>query len=280
VSERTELRAHVPGGTLGGWVRGSGPPVLLLHGGPGLAYDYLDGLAAEIGDGYQVAAFQQRGLAPSLVDGPFDLDTAVADVCAVLDALGWKRAWAVGHSWGGHLLLHVALSAGERLLGGLAVEMLGGVGDGGEAAFEAELMARTPEGDRERALELDERALRGEGTPEELDESLRLVWPAYFASPAHTLPYQSWNSSPEAYAELWEHIHARLPTLADDLQRIKIPFGVVAGAASPMPAEDAAAATAAAIPGAWLDIVPNAGHFPWFERPGSVRAALDRLVAV
>jgi pimeloyl-ACP methyl ester carboxylesterase len=56
--ERSELRA----GGLVGWVQGDGDPVLLLHGGPGLAYGYLDGLGEEIGDGYLVAAFQQRGL--------------------------------------------------------------------------------------------------------------------------------------------------------------------------------------------------------------------------
>jgi proline iminopeptidase len=276
----TDLRADVPGGTLGGWVRGSGPSVLLLHGGPGMSYEYLDTLAADIGDGYQVAAFQQRGLAPSLLDGPFDLVTAVADVCAVLDALGWERAWVVGHSWGGHLLLLVALGAGERLLGALAVDMLGGVGDGGAAGFEAELGARTPAGDRERALELDERAMRGEGTPEEMEEGLRLLWPAYFATPGHTLPFEAWSNSLEAYAGLWEAIEAALPTLADELGRIEVPFGIVAGAASPMPVELAAAATAGAIPGAWLDVVADAGHFPWFERPGCIRAALDRLVAV
>ena len=280
MSERESLRAAVPGGSLGGWVQGSGPPVLLLHGGPGMAYDYLDGLGAEIGDGYRVAAFQQRGLAPSLEGGPFDIVTAASDVSAVLDALGWERAWVVGHSWGGHLLLHVALGAGERLLGGLAVDLLGGVGDGGTAAFEAELAARTPEQARARALELDERAMRGEGTPEEMEESLRLVWPAYFASPDHTLPFEHWASSLPAYSGLWEAINEALPRLATDLRRIKVPFGVVAGGASPMPVEAAAAATAAAIPGAWLDIVPDAGHFPWFERPGCVRAAIDRLAAV
>jgi len=245
-----------------------------------MAYDYLDGLGAEIGDGYRVAAFQQRGLAPSLEDGPFDIATAVSDVCTVLDALSWERAWVVGHSWGGHLLLHVALGPGERLLGGLAVDLLGGVGDGGTAAFEAELAARTPEEARARALELDERAMRGEGTPEEMDESLRLLWPAYFASPDHTLPFEHWASSLPAYSGLWEAINEALPTLAADLRRINVPFGVVAGGASPMPVEAAAAATAAAIPGAWLDIVPDAGRFPWFERPGCIRAALDRLASV
>jgi pimeloyl-ACP methyl ester carboxylesterase len=274
---RSDLSADVPGGSLRGWVRGDGPPVLLLHGGPGLSYEYVDGLAADIGDHYRVAAFQQRGLAPSTTEGPFDIARAVADVVAVLDALGWDRAWILGHSWGGHLLLHVALAVPGRLLGGLAVDPLGGVGDGGVAGFEAELTARTPAEAAARATELDERAMRGEGTPEEMEESLRLLWPAYFASPDDALPFIAPRISLEAYAGLWESINAELPGLEAALPRITVPFGFVAGAESPMPAEDASAATAAAIPGAWCDILDGAGHYPYYERPGSMRAALDRL---
>jgi pimeloyl-ACP methyl ester carboxylesterase len=274
---RADLRAEVPGGELRGWIQGEGEPVLILHGGPGLSYDYLDPLAADMGEGYRVATFQQRGLAPSLTDGPFDVARAVDDVLAVLDALGWERAWVLGHSWGGHLLWHVAVATPERLLGGLAVDPLGGVGDGGEAAFEAELARRTPPEAAARAIELDERAMRGEGTPEDMDESLRLLWPSYFASPDDTLPYVPLASSLEAYAGLWDSLKAELPRLEAALPSIRVPFGVVAGGASPMPVESAAAATARAIPGAWLDVVEGAGHFPYYERPGCVRAALDRL---
>jgi pimeloyl-ACP methyl ester carboxylesterase len=268
----SELRA----GDLGGWVRGGGAPVLLLHGGPGMAYTYLDSLAEEIGDGYRVAAFQQRGLEPSTPDGPFDVATAVGDVAVVLDALGWDRAWIVGHSWGGHLLLHCAVAIPERTHGGLAVDLLGGVGDGGEAGFEAELMRRTPAEAAERAAELDERAMGGEATSEELYESLALLWPAYFASPDQTMPLVDARSSIPAYSGVWESAKASLPSLEASLGDIRMPFGIVAGGGSPMPVE-AAAATARAIPGAWLEVVDGAGHFPWFERPGCIRAALGRL---
>src|SRR5262249_17950477 len=153
------------------------------------AYTYLDSLGEEIGDGYRVAAFQQRGIEPSTLDGPFDVVTAVADVAAVLDALGGERAWILGHSWGGHLLLHSAAALPQRMLGGLAVDLLGGVGDGGEAGFEEELLRRTPPEAAARAKELDERGMAGEGTPEEQRESLELLWPAYFASPDHVMPF-------------------------------------------------------------------------------------------
>ena len=159
--------APVPGGVLGGWRAGTGPRVLLLHGGPGLDFGYMDELAEELGDRFELAAYQQRGLAPSTTEGPFEVAREVADAVAVLDALDWDRAWVVGHSWGGHLLLHLMVAAPQRLQGGLAIDPLGGVGDGGAAIFEAQIIARTPEEDRRRAEELDARAMAGEGTSEE-----------------------------------------------------------------------------------------------------------------
>ena len=38
-----------------------------------------------------------------------------------------------------------------------------------------------------------------------------------------------------------------------------------------------ATATAERIPGAWVVLEADAGHFPWVERPGCVVAAVDRL---
>jgi proline iminopeptidase len=279
VKRSTFSAALADGKVLGGWLGGAGPRVLLLHGGPGLSFEYLDALADEIGDGYEVAAFQQRGLAPSTVAGPFDVETAIADVIAVLDALEWDRAWLVGHSWGGHLLLHLLVAARRRLRGGLAIEMLGAVGDGGMGTFEAELFARTPENDRRRSQELDDRAMRGEGTPEDALEGMRLVWPAYFASREHVMPFPSLRVCVDAYAGLLEAARSASPGLEARLAGVDVPFGCVAGARSPMPHEQAAAATVRTMRGAWLEVIDDAGHFPWFERPGCVRAALHRLTA-
>jgi pimeloyl-ACP methyl ester carboxylesterase len=238
----------------------------------------MEGLVVELGDAYEVASYQQRGLAPSTTDGPFTVARQVEDVVAFLDALGWERAYVLGHSWGGHLLLHLAVSAPDRLLGGLAVDPLGGVGDGGTAAFEKEMGARTPEENRTRALELDERVLRGEGTPEDFAESLRLLWPAYFASPATAPPMPDITLSVDAYAGVFASLTEELPALSRALPGVTVPFGFLAGGSSPMPVDQSSAATAAVIPGAWLEVVADAGHFLWIEEPGSVRAALDRLV--
>jgi pimeloyl-ACP methyl ester carboxylesterase len=72
-------------------------------------------------------------------------------------------------------------------------------------------------------------------------------------------------------------IRLELPALEAALPTIAVPVGFVAGAASPLP-PSASTETAERIPGAWVELVDDAGHFPWLERPGCVKAALDRLV--
>ncbi len=69
-----------------------------------------------------------------------------------------------------------------------------------------------------------------------------------------------------------------LPALEAALPAIVVPVGILAGARSPMPV-DQAAATSARIPGAWLEVAEGAGHFVWYESPGSVGAAVERLTS-
>ena len=274
---RDTFGVAVPGGELRGWTAGSGPNVLLLHGGPGLDYAYLDGLGAELEPEFHVAAYQQRGLEPSTVEGPFTIAQAIDDTVAVLDCLGWPQAFVVGHSWGGHLALRLVAARPQRLLGALAVEPLGVVGDGGMAAFAAEMQARTAKEARDRAQELDERAMAGQGTLEDAVEGLRLMWPSYFGDPEKVQPMPPISISLEAYAGIMEDIAEGFDGIAAALAGTEVRYGIVAGAASPMPWGQAARASAELSPRAFLKVVSGAGHFPWFEVPGSVRSALNEL---
>src|SRR4249920_294534 len=153
-----EFAASVPGGVITASQTGTGTPALILHGGPGLS-DYTAPLAAELDDTFSVIRFQQRGLEPSTTSGPFDIDRHVADAIAVLDAAGADRAYVIGHSWGGHLAMHLAAQHQDRLLGLVAVDPLGAVPDGGEDDLGRILAERIPPGQAARAAELDERAM-------------------------------------------------------------------------------------------------------------------------
>jgi pimeloyl-ACP methyl ester carboxylesterase len=272
----TDFTTHDDGPLLGGRRGGTGPRVLLLHGGPGLGFDYLRDLADELAHENDVVWYQQRGLEPSAVEGPYSVATDVADARRVLDALGWETAYVVGHSWGGQLALHVAEAMPERLLGVLAVDPLGSVGDGRWPAFDEEIFRRTPEHVRVRARELDELGTAGAVDEELALEGMRLVWAAYFADPeaAPSMPALRYGS--ERSAEMGRSILAELPALEAGLAGIRVPVGFVHGSRSPMPL-GASTDAAERIPGAWVEVVEGAGHFVWVEAPGAVRAALRRL---
>jgi pimeloyl-ACP methyl ester carboxylesterase len=275
----TEFTTHDDGPLIAGRRSGSGPPVLLLHGGPGLGFDYLRDLADELAQENDVAWYQQRGLEPSAAEGPYTVAMDVGDARRVLDALGWQRAFVVGHSWGGHLAVHVAEAMPERLLGVLAVDPLGSVGDGRWPEFDEEMFRRTPEAVRARAREIDELSMAGRADDELALEGMGLVWSAYFADPERAPPMPELRIASQRSAEMVPSIQAELPALEAGLSGIRVPVGFVHGSRSPMPL---AASTDAAerIPGAWVEVVEGAGHFAWVEAPGAVRASLRRLTSV
>lgn len=276
--QREAFSVAVDGGHLHGWTEGAGRPVLVLHGGPGLSADYLADLYSELAGICRVGWYQQRGLEPSTATTPYAVDTQVTDVLAVLDHLGWDRPVVVGHSWGGHLLLHLMARYPGRLGGACVVDPLGAVGDGGMAEFEAELMRRTPEEDRQRVEELDRLLLAGDAGQDAEHESMRLIWASYFPSRETAPPYRPIAMSAAAYAATYDSLVAELPYLADELRGCQVPTAFVHGTASPIPTT-ASTQTAELLTDVVVELVEGAGHFVWLDRPGAVPESVGRLIA-
>jgi len=257
-------------GTIAGWETGAGPPLLFLHGGPGLS-EYGRMLTGEI-PGWRFITFQQRGLEPSSADGPFTLERHVEDAVAVLDSRGVDRVVVVGHSFGAHLALHLAVAHPDRVGGLVLVDGLGVIGDGGAADLGQELTARLLPGAAERLQQLTEQ-MGDSPTDEMVTEQTALLWPGYFAEPRTAPPFEQRVSVP-AYlgtvASVAEHLAAGF---ASSLATISVPVISVLGSQSPMPVSQGEQ-TAALIPAAQVMIIAGAGHLPWYERPGCVAAAL------
>ena len=97
----------VPGGNV--WFKrvGGGPglPLLAVHGGPGLPHNYISSLE-RLADEREVVFWDQLGCGnserPSNV-GLWTMDRSVAEVDAVVKALGLNRFHVFGNSWGGML---------------------------------------------------------------------------------------------------------------------------------------------------------------------------------
>ena len=97
--------------------RGTGEPLLLLHGMTGTSGDWrhvfdLDKLAQS----FRVIAPDARGHGRSTnPSGEFTFGGCARDVLAVLDALGIERAKALGVSLGAKTLLHIATLTPARI---------------------------------------------------------------------------------------------------------------------------------------------------------------------
>lgn len=188
----------------------------------------------------------------------------------VLDTLGVERAWLVGHSWGGHLALHVLVARPERVAGVICVDPLG-ASDVFEA-FGRNLRRRLTADEVARVDEIEGRRRAGEATLEELGERGMLIWPHYFADPGRTLPppdRMGVECSTETNRSITAHHAAR--TLVDGLPGApEVPALFVHGRESPMPVESSTE-TAKLLRSAHVVLIEGAGHFPWFECPDAFR---------
>ncbi|HEY8135739.1 MAG TPA: alpha/beta hydrolase [Candidatus Limnocylindrales bacterium] len=270
-----EFRAPTEGGEIVGWIRDAPgkPNALVLHGGPGLS-EYLDTLVAELDGLVTTARYQQRGLAPSVVSGDISIEGHIADAVAVMDALGWDRPLVIGHSWGGHFAMHLAVAHPDRVGGLVILDTLGAVGDGGIAEFGPNLMRGLSEGAQDRIADLNAQEENGEPlTEEERREHLELLWPNYFGDPASAPPMPPLRFG--RADETWKSIMANFEshTLEHMLPTVTFPTLVIHGGKSPIPVAEAHR-IAALMPNARLVVHEGNGHWPWLEEPGFVRAQL------
>lgn len=271
------FEVSIAGGSLRGHRGGSGPPALLLHGGAAVP-DYLDSLGAELGGLVSTYRYTQRGTPPSTGDPPFTVEAHVADGLAVLDAFAVDRAWAVGHSWGGHLALHLLVSHPERLLGVVAIDPLGALPSVFPELNENLRRGLSPE-HIARLDETEAKRRTGDVTEAELVERFALIWPQLFFDPSCTIPPPARvgvEASIGVNRSLAEHLERG--TLAERLPSAALPVLFVHGAQSAMPLRSTTE-TAALVRGAEIVVVPDCGHFPWLEQPGSVRSAVETFLA-
>ena len=114
-----EMEVQAPGATL--HVRVVGEPaaervLVAIHGGPGMASDYMRSLEQLAGGDLAVVTYDQRGTGRSTepTDG-FAMERYVEDLEAVRQAVGTDAVHLFGHSWGGLVAQRYAISYPDRV---------------------------------------------------------------------------------------------------------------------------------------------------------------------
>jgi proline iminopeptidase len=264
-------RLRVVVGGLWTETRGSGVPLVLAHGGPGLS-DNLAPVSAMVEDVALVHRYDQRGCGRSPAGGPYDVDTFVADLDALRAHWGHDR-WVVGgHSWGAALALFYAVEHPYRTLGVVYVSGTSPRWDFPERVRAAR-MSRLTEAER---AEFEAR--------EDEDRWRHLLWLSDFAdreTGSAVLargPLFAFPANMEVNHAVQASWKARLDAgFADVLRTLDVPVLVLHGDHDPDPI--GAREVAALLPRAVWAPLAGAGHTPWLERRDEMRARLRAFLA-
>lgn len=97
---------------------GSGPSVILLHGGLGNSGNWGYQVPALVSNGYRAIVIDSRGHGRSTRDAqPYSYELMASDVLAVMDRLGLERAGLIGWSDGACTAMILASTAPSRIAG-------------------------------------------------------------------------------------------------------------------------------------------------------------------
>ena len=213
-------------------IHGDGELLVLLHGflGSGATWATILGDLDRLGQHYQLIIPDLRGHGGSTnPTGEFTMRQSAMDVFALLDHLGIERFKAIGMSGGGMTLLHMATLQPDRVEAQVLISATTHFPDQARALMRG--MTEDTRTDDEWAMM---RGLHRHG-----DEQIRALWRISrgFAGSRNDMAFTP-----------------------ADLSTITAPTLIVHGDRDPFFPVDIAVDMRAAIPAAWLWVVPNGGH--------------------
>jgi proline iminopeptidase len=274
-------------------VIGSGPPALMLPGGPGFSSAYMRGTALLFDDVLESHLIDPHGSGGSTSPSdPADYSPEghVRFYEEVRAALGLGRVTVFGHSFGATTALTWAALHPDAVERCVAVAPFG-VGtehdeaEGGEAAGETEALIGRHRGSAwyeeakavweswtERVLATDD--------PAEVEQMMATVLPLYTAEPdrpdvaAALDEFRNDLKADLAAAKAWEGGLYQGIDLRPLLGRVRTPTLLVAGELDIACGPAQAGPIADALPNAELVMLADCGHFPTVEAPNRFRAAV------
>lgn len=264
---------------------GTGRPLVVVHGGPGLDHSYLMPWLEPLAETYKLVLYDQRGVGGSTGA----LDTASISMTRYLDDLDAIRERLVrrgrvtlmAHSWGTLPALLYAIRWPQRVDGLILVAPVEPGQRHAQRAAERQAASRSVEdqaaidslvdteafrrGDRATVSRVFFHAFRGTfADPSVADSGFTVRLSERTARQGRVVARLL--MTPLAGLDLW----GVLPTL-------DIPVLLVHGSGDPTPIE-MVRELESALPDARLVEIDEAGHFPFIERPGEFFGAVDAFV--
>ncbi|HEU4321253.1 MAG TPA: alpha/beta hydrolase [Acidimicrobiia bacterium] len=245
------------------WVRGQGPPIVLVHGSMS-DHGYLEGLAVDLASSMTVYSVDRRGFGASEDGVAYALDREFEDVAAVVDRANRNHgtpATLFGHSFGAGVAMGAATLT--EAVGHLVLYEPGLGLNYPEGCIE-EIETAVATGDPDRALSIIYTEILQMSAAELVDRRASPSWAQQLGT-AHTVAREarveeSWRYEPDRFAA------------------VKAPTLFIAGAMSGPDIATATASALQAIPGARLTTLEEHGHSACRTDPALVATAIRRFV--
>jgi pimeloyl-ACP methyl ester carboxylesterase len=225
---------------------GSGPAVILLHGGLGHSGNWGHQVPTLIESGHRVLLIDTRGHGRSTRDSrPFMYELMASDVLTVMDALHLEKAAVAGWSDGACIALILAMQAPARIAG---VFFFGCNMD--------------PSGTKE------------------------IAWPNPVLDRClsrHAKDYARLSATPDQFKEFAEAVGEMMKSQpnysARDLADIRVPVSIVQSEQDEFIKLEHAEYLARSIPGAEFILLPGVSHFAPLQRPDQFNSVVRSFLA-
>jgi HemK-like putative methylase/proline-specific peptidase len=266
---------------------GSGPTLVCHGGGPGFSSLYLGNLGG-LDERLELVLLDPRGTGGS--DRPADprgyaIDDYVDDLEEFRLHLGLERINLFGHSHGGVVAIAYAARHPERVERLILASALARWAPEQAAAMEASVASHAGEpwyADAKAALEAEQ---AGDfATDEEMEELAFREFPFYFAEygdeeRAYLETLRADNANADPLRQFNEEIFETFD-LRPDLEKITAPTLVVTGAEDFITGPPSAAEIEHGLSDVVKVVIPNCGHFVFFEAPEAFTEAVVSFLGV
>ena len=252
---------------------GSGPPILLMHGGLGLSHDYMRPYFDKLSDKHTVIYYDHFGNGASAKPDDYaemTFERLVSDPAELMTVLGHKKFTLAGHSYGGFIAQEFAAVHSDRL-------------------DKLVLIDTVPVFDYQPSVSGSEEQMAAFGKlfsePMTDDADWQATWNLVIQ-----MYFHSWDpkvgealDSRTVYEHrAWNAAGALLGTFntLEKLERIPVPSLVIAGRHDGItPPEPGAERIAKSLPNAELVIFENSGHYPFIEEETEFFDTLSKWLA-
>jgi len=270
-------------------IRGHGdqPPIIVVHGGPGMDSNSLAADFAPLEKTHRLVYYDQRGGGRSSLPADtkqLTIDHHVDDLEALRRHLRIDKVVIIGHSFGPAIVANYAIKYPEHIDRMIFIAPIPPRKGKFFEEFGAAMKARLTDEQQKRSSELRKEYENGDvvaacrefwaiNTPPRLAKSSKptVVKSDFCTAPPEAIRYGTMKTNPTTFGSLgdWDW--------TADLKKVIAPTLIIHGEEDAIPMS-MVSEWATALPHARLVKVPNAAHFPYAEQPQIVFPEIERFL--